>query len=73
MILKTAVFDAKTGLQKLLWQAKLQTFFEMVSIFEFMRVEAFSDCYNLVKCVDNKYSAYSFQFTPDERNIYLGP
>ena len=35
-----AVFDLKTGLQKLLCQPKLQTFFEMVSIFEFMRVEA---------------------------------
>ena len=40
MIPKMGVFDAKTGLQKLLWQPKLQTFFEMVSIFEFMRVEA---------------------------------
>ena len=37
---KMAVFDAKMGLQKLLWQPKLQTFFEMVFIFEFMRVEA---------------------------------
>ena len=34
-----SVFDAKTGLQKLLWHSKLQTFFEMVSIFEFMRAE----------------------------------
>ena len=35
-----AVFDAKMGLEKLMWQPKLQTFFEMGSIFEFMRVEA---------------------------------
>ena len=35
-----AVFEAKTGLQKLLWQPKLRTFFEIVLIFYFMRVEA---------------------------------
>ena len=35
-----AVFDAKTGLQKLLWEPKLSTFFELVSIFELIRVEA---------------------------------
>ena len=34
-----AVFEAKTGLQKLRRQPKLQTFFEMVLIFEFMRDE----------------------------------
>ena len=27
---KLAVFDAKTGLQKQLWQPNLQTFFQMV-------------------------------------------
>ena len=35
-----AVFEAKMGLQKLQRQPKLQTFFEMVLIFEFMRDEA---------------------------------
>ena len=37
---KMAVFEAKTGLQKLWRQPKLQTFFEMISIFELMREEA---------------------------------
>ena len=35
-----AVFEAKTGLQKLRRQRKMQTFFDMVSIFEFMSDEA---------------------------------
>ena len=39
---KMAVFEAKTGLQKLRQQPNLQTFFEMVSIFEFMRDEEIS-------------------------------
>ena len=37
---KRAVFEAKMGLQKLQGQPKLQTFFEMVFIFEHMRNEA---------------------------------
>ena len=37
---KMAVFEAKMGLQKLWLQPKLQTFFEMVSIFELVRDEA---------------------------------
>ena len=49
-----AVFDAKTGLQKLLCQPKLQTFFEMVSIFEF-RAEA-------KKNFDNGYFPLFFWF-----------
>ena len=40
IIPKMAVFDAKTGLLKLRRQPNLQTFFEMVSIFEFKRDEA---------------------------------
>ena len=39
-ISKMAVFEAKTGLQKLRRHPIVQTFFEMVSIFEFMRDEA---------------------------------
>ena len=37
---KIDVFEAKAGLQKLRRQPKLQTFFEVVSIFELMRDEA---------------------------------
>ena len=40
IIPKMAVFDSKMGLLKLRRQPNLQTFFEMVSIFEFKRDEA---------------------------------
>ena len=47
---KMAVFEAKMGLQKLRRQPKLQTFFEMVSIFELLRDEAKNDMLMLPLC-----------------------
>ena len=62
-IQKMAVFDAKTGLQKLQRQPKLQTFFDMVSIFELVRDEAknFRNMVSGARARQKKYCRFSLQ------------